>query len=140
MSGGVTALAIAWAIFGPRRWLAGIDLRGAGVRITRPAVVGLVAGTLLGPVLCVWMSLVAVRSLDAGVASTLMSLSPVLVLPIARIVDRERIGWRAAVGAAVAVGGGGAARGGGQGRHAERLASGCRPDHRAPRVEGADER
>lgn len=105
MSGGVTALAIAWAIIGPRRWLAGIDLRGAGVRLTRPAVVGLVAGTLLGPVLGVWMSLVAVRALDAGVASTLMSLSPVLVLPIARIVDRERIGWRAAVGAAVAVGG-----------------------------------
>ena len=60
---------------------------------------------MLGPVLGVWMSLVAVRALDAGVASTLMGLSPVLVLPIARIVDRERIGWRAAIGAAVAVGG-----------------------------------
>jgi drug/metabolite transporter (DMT)-like permease len=68
-------------------------------------VLGLLGGTLLGPVLGVWMSLVAVRALDAGVASTLMSLSPVLVLPIARIVDRERIGWRAAVGAGVAVGG-----------------------------------
>ena len=105
MSGGVTALAIAWMVFGPRRWLAGIDLRSAGIRVTRPAVLGLVAGTLLGPVLGVWMSLVAVRALDAGVASTLMSLSPVLVLPIARIVDRERIGWRAALGALVAVGG-----------------------------------
>ena len=105
MTGGVAALALAWTLFGPRRWLAGIDLRSAEVRITRPAVLGLVAGTLLGPVLGVWMSLVAVKALDAGVASTLMSLSPVLVLPIARLVDRERIGWRAAFGAIVAVGG-----------------------------------
>jgi drug/metabolite transporter (DMT)-like permease len=105
MSGGVTALALAWSILGPRRWLAGLDLRAGEARVTRPAVLGLIGGTLLGPVLGVWMSLVAVRALDAGVASTLMSLSPVLVLPIARIVDRERIGWRAAVGAGVAVGG-----------------------------------
>lgn len=105
MSGGVAALALAWSVLGPRRWLAGIDLRSGNVRVTRPAVLGIVGGTMLGPVLGVWMSLVAVRALDAGVASTLMGLSPVLVLPIARIVDRERIGWRAAIGAAVAVGG-----------------------------------
>lgn len=105
MSGGLTALAFAWILFGPRRWLAGIDFNSSGARVTRPAVVGLVMGTLLGPVLGVWMSLVAVRALDAGVASTLMSLSPVLVLPIARVVDREQIGWRALIGALVAVGG-----------------------------------
>ncbi len=105
MSGGVTALVIAWTVVGPRRWLAGIDLRGGQVRITRTAVVGLVGGTLLGPVLGVWMSLVAVKALDAGVASTLMALSPVLVLPIARLVDRQPIGSRAAIGAVVAVAG-----------------------------------
>lgn len=105
MSGGVVSLSLVWMLFGPQRWLAGADWRSGAVRVDRPAVIGLAMGTLLGPVLGVWMSLVAVRALDAGVASTLMSLSPVLVLPIARVVDRERIGWRASLGAAIAVGG-----------------------------------
>ena len=68
-------------------------------------MLGILGGTILGPVVGVWLSLIAVRRLDAGVASTLMAMSPVLVLPFSRLLERERLGWRAILGAAVAVAG-----------------------------------
>ena len=105
MCAGAGSLALAWTILGRRRWLVGSRETASRARLDRIAVTGLVIGTLIGPVLGVWMSLVSVRHLDAGVASTLMAMSPVLVLPFSVWVDHERIGWRAALGAAIAVAG-----------------------------------
>ena len=66
-------------------------------------------GALLGPVIGVVLSLYAVsHALSLGVASTLMSLSPVLLLPVARAVDQERVTSRALVGTLVCMGGVGA--------------------------------
>ena len=105
MSAGATSLALAWAILGRRGWLVGSRMVSGPVRLDRVAATGLLVGTLIGPVLGVWLSLVSVRHLDAGVASTLMAMSPVLVLPFSAWIDHERIGWRAGLGAAVAVAG-----------------------------------
>lgn len=63
------------------------------------------AGTILGPVTGVWLSLVAIDRTDAGIAATLMSMSPVFILPFAVWVEKERLSWRAVVGAIVAFGG-----------------------------------
>jgi drug/metabolite transporter (DMT)-like permease len=59
--------------------------------------------TLLGPVIGVWMSLVAVRLTEAGIAATLMATTPILILPLVRLVYREQVSWRALGGAVVSV-------------------------------------
>jgi drug/metabolite transporter (DMT)-like permease len=60
-------------------------------------------GAIFGPVLGVWLGLVSIERIDAGVAATLMSLSPIFILPVARIVEHEHISMRAVFGAVLAV-------------------------------------
>ena len=55
--------------------------------------------------LAVWLSLVAADRLPLGIAQTLCSLSPVFVLPLAVLIDKERVSPRATIGAFVAVAG-----------------------------------
>jgi drug/metabolite transporter (DMT)-like permease len=55
--------------------------------------------------LAVWLSLVAADRLPLGIAQALCSLSPILVLPLAVLVEKERVSPRAAIGAFVAVAG-----------------------------------
>jgi len=62
-------------------------------------------GAFTGPFLGVTLSLVALSQAQIGVASTLMALPPVLLLPISRFVFKERITMRAIVGTVLAVGG-----------------------------------
>ncbi len=62
-------------------------------------------GAFAGPFLGVSLSLIAVRNTHVGVAATLMSLMPVLILAPAVLLMRERVTWRAGLGAGVAVGG-----------------------------------
>lgn len=62
-------------------------------------------GTIVGPYLGVWMSLVAADRAPLGIAQTLCSLSPIFLLPLAAVLYRERIGPRAIAGALIAVAG-----------------------------------
>ncbi len=52
-----------------------------------------------------WLSLVALKHLDAAVATTLSSTAPLFVLPMSAVLSGERPSVRAVLGAAVAVGG-----------------------------------
>jgi drug/metabolite transporter (DMT)-like permease len=61
-------------------------------------------GGFFGPFLGVSLSLMAVQNTAAGVAATIMAISPVLVLPVS-IYRKERVTARAALGALVAVAG-----------------------------------
>lgn len=63
------------------------------------------AGACVGPYLGVWMSLVASDKAPLGIAQTLCSLPPILILPFAAGLYRERITTRAILGALTAVGG-----------------------------------
>ncbi len=63
------------------------------------------AGAVTGPFLGVWLSMVAVTHAAAGVAATLMSLMPVMVIPVVWAIYKEKTSWRGMVGAAVAVAG-----------------------------------
>lgn len=79
----------------------GSDLTGSKL-----AGFGLAAcGSCVGPYLGVWMSLEAAQRAPLGEAQALMSLSPVLILPLARLVHQERITRRAVAGAVVALAG-----------------------------------
>ncbi len=62
-------------------------------------------GAFFGPFLGVWMSLLAVAHIAAGIASTLNSMTPVMILPLLIFYYKERPTLRAWLGAIVAVGG-----------------------------------
>ena len=69
-----------------------------------PRVISLLAlGALVGPVLGVTASLLAVQYVEIGVASTLMALPPVIILPISYFLYKEKIGWQAVLGTVVAI-------------------------------------
>ena len=79
-----------------------------GVTLTalrkQPKAIGLIAlGALVGPLLGVSSSLLAVQHAEIGVASTLMALPPVIVLPISYFVFKEKVGWQAVAGTILAL-------------------------------------
>jgi drug/metabolite transporter (DMT)-like permease len=61
------------------------------------------AGALVGPFAGMTISMVAITYTDAGVAQTLMSLMPVMIIPLVWVVYRERTSRRGMLGALVAV-------------------------------------
>jgi drug/metabolite transporter (DMT)-like permease len=69
----------------------------------RKALLEITAGSLTGPVLGVVLSLEAIAHAHIGVASTLMSLTPVLLLPASHFLFKEKITVRAIVGTLVAL-------------------------------------
>lgn len=64
-----------------------------------------IVGTILGPYLGITFSLVAIAYTKVGIAATLMSTMPIIMLPYVRFVYKERLSWRAIVGAFIAVAG-----------------------------------
>jgi drug/metabolite transporter (DMT)-like permease len=60
-------------------------------------------GAILGPFLGITLSLVAITYAKVGIASTLMSTTPILMLPISHFVYKEKLHWTAYLGAFVAV-------------------------------------
>jgi drug/metabolite transporter (DMT)-like permease len=71
----------------------------------KTALLEISAGALTGPALGVVLSLVAIAHAHIGVASTLMSLTPVILLPVSHFLFREKITSRAIVGTLVALAG-----------------------------------
>lgn len=95
-----TAFTWAWTIFEGR---AGATI--AALR-EKPQVIHLIAlGAFIGPLLGVSASLLAVQHAEIGVASTLMALPPVIVLPISYFAFKEKIGWQAVAGTVLAIAG-----------------------------------
>ncbi len=63
------------------------------------------AGAFIGPFVGVWLSLIAVRSAPVGIASTLMSLSPIILIPFDHWLFNESITLRTITGTVVALAG-----------------------------------
>jgi drug/metabolite transporter (DMT)-like permease len=61
------------------------------------------AGALVGPFVGMTLSMVAVADTQTGIAQTLMSLTPVIIIPVIWIIYRERTNWRGIIGAVIAV-------------------------------------
>jgi drug/metabolite transporter (DMT)-like permease len=67
------------------------------------AVRFMLVGAFAAPFLGVSLSLLAIQHAEVGVASTLMALPPVFLLPISYIFFKERFGWQAIAGTLVAI-------------------------------------
>ena len=63
----------------------------------------IVLGAIFGPIAGVWLSLVAIERAPVGIASTLMSLTPLFLLPMGRLVFGERMTLRALAGTVFAL-------------------------------------
>ena len=62
-------------------------------------------GAIFGPVIGVYFSLVAVQFAPIGIASTLMALPPIFLIPIDYFVFKEKVSARAIVGTVIALAG-----------------------------------
>ena len=62
-------------------------------------------GAIIGPYLGITFSLVAIVHTEVAIATTIMSLPPIIMLPLVRIVYKEHLTTRAVLGALLAVAG-----------------------------------
>lgn len=69
----------------------------------KDALVSLTIGSFFGPFLGISLSLMAVQRINPGVASTLISLTPILLIPYAFIVKKEQVTLREIFGTVVAL-------------------------------------
>ncbi len=69
----------------------------------RRAVAAMASGAFFGPFLGIWLSLVAISQARLGIASTLMALPPVLLIPLEFLVYKRRVSVRGITGTAVAI-------------------------------------
>ena len=72
------------------------DIKALGFTIT---------GTIFGPFLGVTSSLIAIANTKIGIASTIMATVPVIMLPLVRLIYKEKLTWQSVIGAFLAVGG-----------------------------------
>ena len=71
----------------------------------RAAMLHVFGGAVTGPFIGIWLSMLALKLLPTGIAATLISTMPVMILPLVIIFYKEKVSWRAAIGAAIAVAG-----------------------------------
>lgn len=69
----------------------------------KKACIEICSGAFVGPVLGIIFSLIAITNTHIGVASTLMSLCPVILLPISSFLFKEKIGFTAIFGTIIAL-------------------------------------
>jgi drug/metabolite transporter (DMT)-like permease len=71
----------------------------------KPAMKRITLGAFFGPFLGVSFSLLAVQNTQAGIAATLMAISPVLIILPAILIFKEKVNWKEIIGALITVGG-----------------------------------
>jgi drug/metabolite transporter (DMT)-like permease len=97
----VTAAAATW-LFLPLIGRLGNTLAALGDRRAMLTVVG---GTIAGPVIGIWLSMVALAGMQSGVAVALINLSPLVLVPIVYFAYGERPSWRTLLGTCIALAG-----------------------------------
>ncbi len=69
----------------------------------KKAISATFGGAVFGPFIGVWLAMIAVTYALTGVAATLMSLMPVMVIPIVWVLYGQRTTWRGFIGASIAI-------------------------------------
>jgi drug/metabolite transporter (DMT)-like permease len=65
----------------------------------------IIGGSVFGPFFGIWLSMIAIKYANIGIASTLMALPPIFLLPLTYWIFKERHSWRTIVGTVLAVAG-----------------------------------
>ncbi len=63
----------------------------------------LLFGSIIGPYLGVWFSQIAIKYSNTGIAATLLSLSPIFLIPLDKIFEKEEIGFLRIIGTIIAI-------------------------------------
>lgn len=71
----------------------------------KAAMKSVALGSVFGPFLGVSFSLLAIQNTRAGIAATIMSIVPVLIIPPAILFFHEKVNWKEIIGAIITVGG-----------------------------------
>jgi len=71
----------------------------------RSGLLYILGGTIFGPLIGVSLSLFAIQNTNIGIASTIIALPPIFLLPIGYFFFKEKISWQAVVGTLIAVAG-----------------------------------
>jgi len=71
----------------------------------KKAVVAVTIGTIFGPFIGVSLSLMAVKYTQAGIASTIMAIVPVLIIPPSIFMNKEKVTFAEIAGAVISVAG-----------------------------------
>ncbi len=69
----------------------------------KKAFQAMMGGAVVGPFLGIWLSLIAVQHARLGIASTLMALPPVLLIPLEYLIYRHRVSRRGIAGTVIAM-------------------------------------
>jgi drug/metabolite transporter (DMT)-like permease len=75
------------------------------VTVQKSGLLYVLAGAIFGPLLGVSLSLFAIQNTEVGIASTLIALPPIFLLPVGHFVFKEQISWQAVAGTVIAVAG-----------------------------------
>ncbi len=68
-----------------------------------PAMKRITLGSFFGPFLGVSFSLLAIQHTKTGIAATIMAIVPVLIIPPAIIIFKEKVNWKEIIGAIITV-------------------------------------
>jgi drug/metabolite transporter (DMT)-like permease len=75
------------------------------VNYQRSGMLYILGGAIFGPLIGVSLSLFAIQNTNIGIASTIIALPPIFLLPIGYFIFKEQISWRAVTGTLIAVAG-----------------------------------
>jgi len=71
----------------------------------RSGLLYILGGAIFGPLIGVSLSLFAIQNTNIGIASTIIALPPIFLLPVGYFIFKEKISWQAIVGTLMAVAG-----------------------------------
>jgi drug/metabolite transporter (DMT)-like permease len=105
LSGNLIRVTIAMIIIWLAAFITGKTKSTFAKLADKKALYAVIIGSTFGPFIGVWMSLVAIKYTKIGIASTIMALPPVLLLPLTPYFFKEKVTVQAILGTIVAVGG-----------------------------------
>jgi len=76
---------------------------GKNFSLTSKAAILILVGSIVGPYLGITFSIFAINNSDVGIASTLMSLSPIILIPVSRLLYKDKITIYSVIGTFLAI-------------------------------------
>jgi drug/metabolite transporter (DMT)-like permease len=105
LSGSLIRMSVALVGMWTLTALRGELMRSWNTLRTKNVIKTIIAASFVGPYLGVWLSLISITLAPVGIASTLMGLTPIILLPLSRWIFKERYSSRVVLGTLTAFAG-----------------------------------